>query len=219
MAESKKRGRLKWIVAVVILCAIAFLLMRMGSAGDKAPRRVRDARGKIRDMVAAFNALENWNRSFDEQGYKLDEGHRPIYTDDVQRALIETNKRPVLVTGRVIDVQERISGYAITLRYDGYPNLVFVLTTDEEQGQLVLRQDTDEGDLFAVVAEIKKVHRPRFEAGSSTWGKEQKLDAAGIVVEPGDFYVLEGKCLDLQYIWRGIKQTDPSDGTRSGTGE
>lgn len=190
---------LKGIVAVVIAAGIAFagwrfLQRRTQSHADDADRRER-----IVSLAAQYNAVTNWQSRFDEDGMKLEDGHRSVYTADITEAVLRTNGQPLLVIGYIFEVANDGDTATLGVKAYEYVDMNFVLRCTTTQADLVLTQPTDEGEFFAVIADVISVSRPGFE--TDTWVEEDEDDVyAEVIVEPGDQYILHGRCLDLMYL-------------------
>jgi hypothetical protein len=59
---------------------------------------------KISTFAKRYNAVTDWEERFDKDGIKIGKGHRPVYTTDIENALIRNDGRPVLIVGSVFDV-------------------------------------------------------------------------------------------------------------------
>lgn len=190
---------LKGIVAVVVAAGIAlvgwrFLHRRTQNRADDADRRQR-----IASLAAEHNAVTNWQSRFDEEGMKLEDGHRSVYTADIREAVLRTNGQPLLVIGYVFEVTKDGDTATLGVTAYEYPDMNFVLRCTTTQADLVLKQPTDDGEFFAVIANVISVSRPGFE--TDAWVEEDEDDVyAEVIVEPGDQYMLHGRCLDLMYL-------------------
>jgi len=154
---------------------------------------------KILTLAKRYNAVTDWQERFDEDGIKIAKGHRAVYTTDIEKALIQSDSRPVLIVGYVFDITKIGDNKYLGIKAFAYPDLNFLLKCQSQQTKLVLNQPTDGGKFFAVVANVISVSRPAFETDAliEETGDESHSD---IIVEPGDQYIIQGTCLDILYV-------------------
>jgi len=154
---------------------------------------------KISTLAKRYNAVTDWRERFDEDGIKIGKGHRAVYTTDIEKALIRNDGRPVLIVGYVFDITKIGDNNYLGIKAFIYPDLNFLLECQSQQAELVLAQPTDDGEFFAVVANVISVSRPAFETDALIEETDDER-YSDIIVEPGDQYILQGTCLDISYV-------------------
>jgi len=158
-----------------------------------------EAQQRLSSLAAQHNAVTDWQSRFDHRGVKIGDGHRAVYTSDVVSAVLREDGRPLLIVGHVFEVTKEAQAATLGVKAFEYPDLNFVLSCTSGDADVVLTQPTDRGDLFAVVAAVASVSRPGFE--TDAWVESEGDDVyAEIIVEPGDQYILRGRCLAIVYI-------------------
>lgn len=154
---------------------------------------------KISTLAKRYNAVTDWQERFDEDGIKISKGHRAVYTTDIEKAFIRNDSRPVLIVGYVFDIIKIGDNKYLGIKAFAYPDLNFLLKCQSQQTELVLTQPTNDGEFFAVVANVISVSRPAFETDALIEETDDER-YSDIIVEPGDQYILQGTCLDISYV-------------------
>lgn len=191
------RKYIKWFLLIAIFTSVGLWLY---SCQVNKSKSISKKKVNIENVITKYNAIKDWNKHFDKEGYNLEIGHRYVYSDDIEKNLIRNDGKSIIVIGYIFEVKRKNNNFIIGIKYDGYPDLNFLLTSDENQAQIVLNQNTDEGRLFAVVSNIKRVYRPQFESDCYTFEDEEEGYYSRILVEPGDQYIILGNCLEIIYI-------------------
>lgn len=184
------------IVSVVLVLLIVWHFI---SKHQSEKTETIQAQQKISTLAKRYNAVTDWRERFDEDGIKIGKGHRAVYTTDIEKALIRNDSRPVLIVGNVFDITKIGDNNYLGIKAFAYPDLNFLLKCQSQQTELVLTQPTDDGEFFAVVANVFSVSRPAFETDVLIEEIDDEM-YSDIIVEPGDQYILQGTCLDISYI-------------------
>jgi hypothetical protein len=187
------------VFGVIVLLVGGFFGWRFISRHQREKVETIQMKQKISNLVEHYNAVTNWQHGFDEDGIKIGEEHRAVYTTDIESALIRSDDRPVLIVGYVFEVRKIDDRHYLGIKAFGYPDMNFILECQSKHAERVLAQATDEGESFAVVASVVSVSRPTFEADAWIEGTDDDRDAQ-VIVEPGDVYLLQGRCLDISYV-------------------
>ncbi len=207
-SQPMKRGFvMRSLLAVSVGAGAAFVGQRLQESRAHTRADEVNKRQRVTYLVAEHHALTNWRSGFDEDGVKLKDGHRPVYTSDIAGAVLRTPRQPVLVIGQVFDVARDQEVVTIGVKAAGYPDMNFILQCTTAHADLVLKQPVDGGEFFAIIAEVTSVSRPGFEADAFADETEDGVHA-NVVVEPGDQYIMKGRCLDLM-CWGEYDEDDP----------
>lgn len=183
------------VISIIVLVLVGWFIFRR----QKTKTEFIKTKQKISIFAEQYNAVADWQKIFDEDGIKIGKGHRPVYTTDVENALIRNDGRPALIVGYVFDVSKTGDSHYLGIKALADPNLHFLLECQLEHIKLVLSQSTDDGEFFVVVAIVNFVSRPPFEVDTVT-EEDDEGEYSYVIVEPGDQYILKGTCLDIMYV-------------------
>jgi len=192
------------ILRAFLLLAFAAVVVMFGWRSVQKRRRERadaqECEEQLASLTGKYNAVADWQNALEEGWVKVGGGYRSAYTCDITDAVLREDGRPLLVVGYVFDVTTEATGATLNvLSALGCPDMYFVLDCTTQHTDVVLNQPTDDGDFFAVVATVTSVSRPGFEADA--WVETEDDETyADIVVQPGNTYVLRGRCLGITYI-------------------
>ena len=183
------------VFGLIVLLIVGFFIFK--HQNEKA--KTIQTQQKIVTLAKRYNAITDWGKKFNKDGIKIGKGHRAVYTTDIEKALIRKNGQPVLIVGYVFDITTIGDNKYLGIKAFEYPDLNFLLKCQSQHTELVLSQQTDDGNFFAVVASVVSVSRPAFEVDTITEEADDE-SYSDIIVEPGDQYILQGTCLDISYV-------------------
>lgn len=143
----------------------------------------------IREMAAKYDAATDWMDSLNSK--------KTIYTIDVQNALINANKRPILFRASLEDVSKLQGQYVVHLdTWVGVVQISFQLQCgDGHVHQMLAKSDRDPWNSFAVVAQIQDINKPLFRVKAVPSDEYSELE-----LESSDTFIALGQCLDFLYI-------------------
>jgi len=179
--------RLIYLVVVVGVVAGVWHLFKIKPRADGRDRIEQ----VVSDMVARHNASAQWSERFVDYSIQINGGHRPIYTIDVETALIANDPRPILFYGGLVDVKKSDAEYCVVFSTVRHVDITFVLRCDPEQAERALGQP--EG-LYAVVAAISDIQWSKF-----------KVDVGHSRAPHVNFvntFIANGVCLDFSFAGR-----------------
>jgi len=181
------------VITIVLAIGIFWYVSRRKASTSKREQT-------ISSIANRYGAVRDWHKSFDRDRDRviLPAGHRAVYTIDVEKATLRPDKKPLLLIGYVFEARTCADKHYLGVKTRDYPDLNFILECKKDALQKVLDQPADSGSYFAVVAHVQAVKRPAFEIDLFVVGPEE--DDVGILVEPGDQYILTGTCLDIVFI-------------------
>jgi len=139
---------------------------------------------KMIEMVKHYNAVIDWEKTIESgKFFSL-----PL-TLEVQNALIREDKRPVLFSASIQDIEKSGNEYIISFdRWESFQGL-FILKCSELQVQKILNQPKETiYDNYSIIASISNVKKKRFSLTSSSSG------------EYSEVLIAKGDCLDLMFI-------------------
>ncbi|MBW8015067.1 MAG: hypothetical protein FVQ82_02700 [Planctomycetes bacterium] len=193
VSTKTKNIAVAFIIIGIVITALIWRVSRV-KLEKKSKFRIKQT---IDEMVAKCNAITDWDKSFVDYEKKVDDGHRSIYTIDIKEALVNDEHRPVLFYGYVSDVKKIKETYFAVFTMVENVDISFALKCNSEQIEKILNQPTkDYADSYAVFATISEIHRPEFEVDAY----QDSEDGPYILVEPGDYYIANGICLDLSFV-------------------
>jgi hypothetical protein len=220
-----------------IISGIAFCLVLLAVVYWLISNKISDRRSKaqtekvetekclqtetfVADMIVKHNAVTNWERSFDKKdSLGLFE---PIYTVEVEDALVRTDQRPIIFFASVADVERETNKYSVHFhnRYDAmlsdigplYGRIIadihFVLDCTQEQFKEIMLHRGGLFEKYAVIAQISEVKKVKLKATASS-------ESDKVILIPSDVFVAEGRCLELRFVG----DYEPSKGFLKGKSE
>lgn len=168
------------------------------------------------ELVEKYNAVRDWDlvltqsRKKTTKSYK--ESYGEFYTVTLQKALLETNGKPVLLNVVLDDIYIKNKKYFAEFSEfgeSGYfaTKITYFLECDEKLAQILLKVPKPSLYSFtetkvAVVAKIEDVKK-----GGYTYyrkyqdiGDDDSLPSTHIVAEFGDSYFVRGECVDVRIL-------------------
>jgi len=190
---------LKLSMGILVISGLFYWLVIQPESKEREYKEINEK--ILSDMALTNGAIRHWNKDFHEEGLKLKDGYRSIYTVDIERASRNTGK-PILAIGFVYDVSQVNDQYWVGMTSYDYPDLSFLLKCSQKISESILSQQTDKGEFFAFVAQVERVERPSFEVDMVMENDETSDDDTirQIIVEPGDQYIVYGSCLDVKFL-------------------
>ena len=193
--EAERVGCLVWglgFIALVVVVGITNLVS-CNQEREAAEKRKQ----AIAAMVSKYDAVRDWDKGFDDGRVVLKKGVRLVYTEDIERALIKTDKKPVLIVGYIYEAKRVGSKHFLGIAAYEHKalDLSFMLSCSEGLFKKALAQHTDDGFYFAVIVQADAVLRPAFEADAYEYDED-----ISVIIEPTDKYIITGTCLDMLYI-------------------
>lgn len=205
------------IKALIIIIAIAVgvyvVLNMVTSKRSKVEVEKINAMKKLKieqdisEMVDKYDAVTDWESIFDEKNT-----FKPVYTIQIQDALLKTNGRPILFYASVVDILRRDNQHIVLFENWAWldvepwftlkPTIYFELQCNEELTKKLLDTPLTLPPLFgagsklAVVAQIEEVRKHEFALKAYPRGDEE----VEIDVEASDIFIAIGKCLDFLYV-------------------
>jgi len=173
--------RVTYFVLVVGVCLVSWQLFKIKPKADKRIEQV------VSEMVTRHNASAQWSECFENDSIKINGGHRPIFTIDVETALIANEPRPKLFYGIVVDVRKSDTEYCVVFRTGSDVDITFVLRCDTEQAEKILAQS--EGP-YAVIAAISHVQKSEYKFD----------DGRAHDVFVFNRFIANGVCLDFSFL-------------------
>ncbi len=150
----------------------------------------------VADLVSKYNAITDWRQSFKKEGIGLLE---PVFTIEVQDALIRKDNRPVLFFAAVEDIEKETGIYNVYFQnfFDIVfsANILYVLDCSTEQIQEIMKQPTSPFKNYAVVAQITNVRKIRY--GVTSDDEKNVKDDSSL---PSNVFEAKGRCLDLLFV-------------------
>ena len=186
------------IVAAIIAVGVYVISATVSSGCSREEKQQARTEERLRikqavtDMVTEFDAVKNWEASFDET-----RGHRSLYTIDIRQALLQADGRPILFYGSLNDVLD--GGEQDILWFTDFfvgldTTVYFKLQCSKEKTKALLKEPTSfMADRFAVVAKIEQVSKPRFVV--KTYEYEEEIE-----IESSDALIATGRCLDFVFV-------------------
>ncbi len=150
----------------------------------------------IIELADKYNAVVDWSEP-------LSKIMSPVYTVEIENALLLKDSRPVLFLASVIDIERKENAYMVRFSNDfgEDPQIEFALNCSDEQVRKITQQQSEsrEWENYAVIAVINKVKKVRFNFVAITEGSEDSYSAS-IRLENSDTFIATGHCLDLVFV-------------------
>ncbi|MFQ5904226.1 MAG: hypothetical protein ACE5JO_11095, partial [Candidatus Binatia bacterium] len=161
--------------------------------GKETAQKILKLKLSISEMAAKYHAVTDWDKEFKSREFYV----APVYTLEVQNALLETDGRPILFHAPLADIEKAGNRYIVRFGGLSYPDIYFELECSPGQvRELLENQDDLSRRNYAVVAQIKRVFRPNLVVRAYP----RKGEETGIEIESSDIYMAEGTCVDLLYM-------------------
>jgi hypothetical protein len=168
----RKSPRLERTLTVLIIASTlfgtAYWLISRGIESWRASRNEKvaaDKRAKmsrlqtqeaIEALITTNQAVRDWKNNLCAQA-----SGSPVFTSELQSALVRTDNRPVLVTGLLNDTRSEAGHYVLTVT--SYlcreTELRFELVAGPDEARLVLMHQSESVPYYAVAAEIAGVEK------------------------------------------------------------
>lgn len=154
----------------------------------------------VQDMVAKYNAMTDW------QGILKKKSIEPVFTLEVQDALIRKDSRPIVFVSAVEDIVRDSNNYTAHF-HNKYKHLFradihFVLDVTPDQVQEIMKHPNSIFEYYAVFVNINSVRKIRYEVVAD--------DDKGVSIDSSmtsNVFEATGRCLDLIYVG-GYKTND-----------
>jgi hypothetical protein len=152
----------------------------------------------IIELADKYNAVVDWNKPLN----KILNLMSPIFTVEVEDALLRNDNRPVLFLARVEDIKRKEDKYLVSFLMDDsaleyWSTINVALDCSDEQVRKIMQQQYDrEWENFAVIAEIQKVRKVEFNLKAEGDFEEPKIR----VDTTDSVFIVSGKCLDLLFV-------------------
>ncbi|HUW17818.1 MAG TPA: hypothetical protein VMW16_00780 [Sedimentisphaerales bacterium] len=151
-------------------------------------------RQEIEAMCAKYNAARDWGESW---RHTLDDASElmffPLYTIEVEEALVRTDGRPIALIADVVDVMKEENGYSVQFgelwfnRHSPANDIRFILDCTSEQVDSIIRNRKNWLAHYAVIARISDVKEVQF-----TKNDEGYFGSA--------MFMAKGPCLDVLFV-------------------
>ena len=171
--------------------------VRSTSSGDaiEAARKAEARASAVATLASRHGADAEWEKPFTTQ-------RLGAYTYELQRALIKTDGRPVILTGALDDIIA-VAGDQYEIRgrqsLPVGPTLYFSLRCGTDRISVLLGRTPELLDAiaeYAIAARIARISKPMFK-GSAQFGTDDQVNVPEVVVEPGDIVIGAGECLEV----------------------
>ncbi len=211
-----EKNKLFWVSALItaIVVAAAFIIYYAGGPKGEEPlnkKAVAEQKllleKKIGEMVKKHDAVANWDAGFKSR--EMEE--KPIYTVEIQEALLGKGGRPILFYAPLVDIERGWVEYTpniekkdpaseilkllgmkkskgLIARFETIisPEITFELECSQEQVNRLLKQSGKISENnYAVIAEIKEVFNPGYAVrdGDKGTGMPGNRVARGVCVD------------------------------------
>lgn len=152
-----ERSRRVWlfVIGTVIIGALAGMGIYHGRKLERERRAERQQKQRINDAISSAAKPYNADTSWWEK--------EMIYTIQAQDALIRTDRRPVLILGRINDIsKDNSDGYRLSIRWN---HVEFVMNANSASCKVPSFPNTIDpyeaygDDYYAVVANVSSVRK------------------------------------------------------------
>ena len=190
----KTKNIISTIVGFCIIAGIVGGLIYWYFSKSKREIHERDRIEQIvRDMVVKHNASTQWRENFVDYGIQVNGFNRPIYTSDVETALINNDSKSIMFYGAIFDVKSTDAEYYLVFRTLQDVDITFKLKCDEEQAERAM--STPEG-YYAIVSIISDIESSKYEIDS-----DHRRASNVIVINS---FIAKGRCLDFLFLGRNV---------------
>ncbi len=182
---------------LIIAMGLCVLLTVCSCKGSKQAKEIDTKKGfqdnrqikmeqNVKDLANKLNAVDRTNLEF--------KFFSPIYTLHMQEKLIEPTGRPILFYAHINDVMKKGEQYLVRLESDTwYPRIYYDLKCSAAHAKELLELNVVTGDIFAVIAQIDLVDKPRLNVEA----KGYEGGEAEIFIESEEIFIATGRCLDF----------------------
>jgi hypothetical protein len=138
--------------------------------------------------VAHHNAIAGWQKPFDKS-------LSAPFSLQLDKSLVQTNGRPVLVQGFVEDISRRGETYAITVNdwHVGGAIVHFVLECDAATADRLIAASSSFLEI-AVIAKIESVDKAQIALKS---GVQRSEDEAPVEIDAPSIFIAKGHCVEV----------------------
>jgi hypothetical protein len=168
----------------------------------------------LQDLVKKHSAIVDWRQNIDQKN--LGPFSPPIYTIQVEDALVRADDRPVMFIAKIEDIVRRDDKYLVNfsvsrmLNMYSNPYVRFILHCTQEQVNHIMNNHNGNNESFfldhyAAIANISGVSKVSLQltAGAdrviSHDGEEFDVDIS-TSIEPSNIFVATGQCVDLLFV-------------------
>jgi hypothetical protein len=156
-------------------------------------------RKAIIELADKYNAVVNWSEPLSKKPFLS-----PVFTIEVEDALLRKDNRPVLFLAKVGDVERKENKYLVRFFSAGgleksSSMFEFILDCSDEQVSKIIQQQIEYGDRYAVIAAINKVKKLAFEVTPVIEGYGEDAYSS-IEIDTPDTFVATGRCIDLLFV-------------------
>jgi len=151
-------------------------------------------RKAIIELADKHNAVVNWSEPLSKKLFLS-----PVFTIEVEDALLRKDNRPVLFLATVKDVERKENKYLVRFVVgflEELPMIEFVLDCTDEQAKKITQQQIEFLERYAVIAEIQKIRKVMFDLKANNDNEEPEIS----VDTTDDVFIVSGKCLDLLFV-------------------
>jgi len=183
----------EWRVAVFASVLILVGCGRSETAKPNDARREADRAAAITALAQKHGADVEWRKPFDDPARFL------TYTYELQKSLVRTDERAVILIGDLDDIIALENGQYEIRGHESLtsgPEVYFSLKCAAAQLTSVLTRAPDVFDEYAFVARIERVSRPMLQASAESHAS----DDVRVVIEPSRMAVAIGKCLEVVHL-------------------
>ena len=142
----------------------------------------------VQAAVARHNAIAGWQKAFDKN-------LSAPFSLQLDKSIVQTNGRPVLVEGFVEDISRRGEVYAITVNdwHVGDAIMHFILESDAATADRLIAASSSFLEI-AVIAKIESVDKAQIALKS---GVQRSEEEAPVEIDASSVFVAKGRCLEV----------------------
>jgi hypothetical protein len=153
----------------------------------------------IIELADKYNAVVNWSEPLSKKEFLS-----PVFTIEVEDALLRKDNRPVLFIAKVKDVVRKENEYLVRFLAAGSLEtsslmFEFILDCSDEQVSKVIQQQIEYGDCYAVIASINKLKKVAFEV-TPVVDSDDEGNYGAIEIDTPNTFVATGRCIDLLFV-------------------
>lgn len=143
------RTNLLTVTSLVLLLAVCAKYCGVGSTKQNAREQRAEATKRTADLVRSFNASRSWASSLPPWPFP----------SDLKRALIRSDSRPVLITGRVKDIYGEADSPVLVVKHESPSSvgLELVVALRSTPQQVTRIRDAYDGYIQPTVAVIAQI--------------------------------------------------------------
>jgi len=197
----------------VSILGVLIVLVSCGSDGDEASKNIEDRiekamKNKIEDeervlkIARSYNAIVGWEDSLKSYG-------KTLYTVELQNEIKKASDRPILHSTYLYDIIERENDYLLLfndrgpfsfLRAFDKVDIQYELTANPELVDSLLNSPLigPGFDKFAIIANIRKIHKIKFSATSV----DNDNSVYDVYISLVPVYLAKGELLDYYFFSR-----------------